>query len=128
MASSSARIFRFFLLLEVKLKFVVVCLRTSMMKKVSYPILSLAMLTGLVECTTPVPTVPAKPEAIRSLRGKGWVTTSSVTHYFNRINADDKGTTVVHFDIFANPPIYPEGMSAEDFEGIHEEHDLFDLS
>ena len=32
------------------------------------------------------------------------------------------------FDIFGNPPTYPRGMSAADFEGLKEEHDRFDTS
>lgn len=34
----------------------------------------------------------------------------------------------IEFDIFADPPIYPPGKSAEDYRGMRQEFGLTDLS
>lgn len=38
-----------------------------------------------------------------------------------------RGNTI-EFNIFGNPPTFPDKMTAEDFRGMKEEHDIFDLS
>ena len=92
----------------------------------------IALFAGAVQSTTLPPQATPSPAERRILRGNGWVTTSRKVYFYgheNPVQGPSKGHTVVDFDIFADPPILPPGMSLEDFKALlPQENDKFDLS
>jgi hypothetical protein len=60
-----------------------------------------------------------------------WIVVSRTHHIYDDAPEHLKSLLrgkVPEFNIFANPPVYPPGMSAADFEGLQEEFGSTDLS